>query len=110
MKLPNADRALIDIEKLRGYCLNMQHPRGRNKARLFAELLELTAGDYEILRDAILEAVLVAEAELGQQDEFGKRYVVDFSMTGPTKTVTVRSSWIVRKGEDFPRLTSCYIL
>jgi len=22
----------------------------------------------------------------------------------------VRSSWIIRNGEDFPRLTSCYVL
>ncbi len=29
MKLPNADRAVVEIEKLRDYCLNPVHPRGR---------------------------------------------------------------------------------
>lgn len=110
MKLPNAQRAFIDIEKLRSYCLSLQHPRGRNKARVFASLLGLTASDSEALRDAILEAVLTEETETGEQDAFGHRYIVDFQMAGPTRSITVRSAWIVRTGEDFPRLTSCYIL
>lgn len=32
MKLPNAENAFVDIEKLRGYCLNLSHPRGKHKA------------------------------------------------------------------------------
>ena len=35
MKLPNADRAVVEIEKLRDYCLSSSHPRGRHKARVF---------------------------------------------------------------------------
>ena len=38
MKLPNGDHALVDIRKLLEYCLNPQHPRGRNKARVFASV------------------------------------------------------------------------
>ncbi len=110
MKLLNAERAFIDNEKLHSYCLSLDHPRGRNKARIFASLLGLTADDFEVLRDALLEAVLTEEAETGEQDAFGRRYTVDFQMDGPTKKVTIRSAWIVRTGEDFPRLTSCYIL
>jgi hypothetical protein len=110
MKLSNAERAFIDIGKLHSYCLSSQHPRGRNKARVFASLLGLTASDAEVLRDAILKAVLTEEAETGEQDDFGQRYIVDFQMSGPTRSVTVRSAWIVRTGEDFPGLTRCYIL
>lgn len=36
MKLPNGDRAVISMGKLRGYCLNPEHPSGRHKARVFA--------------------------------------------------------------------------
>ena len=36
MKLPNGDRAVIDIAKLRDYCLSPDHLRGRHKARVFA--------------------------------------------------------------------------
>ena len=38
MRLPNGERAVIDIRKLQEYCLNSQHPRGRNKARVFASV------------------------------------------------------------------------
>ncbi len=31
MKLPNAERAVVDLAKLRHYCLNPTHPRGRHK-------------------------------------------------------------------------------
>lgn len=39
MIVPNADRAFVDDAKLLDYCLDPQHLRGRNKARLFDELL-----------------------------------------------------------------------
>ena len=45
-----------------------------------------------------------------EQDEYGQRYVVDFTMKREDKEAIVRSSWIVRRGEDTPRLTSCYVL
>jgi len=35
MKVPNADRAVVDIRKLRDYCLNLLHDEGKHKARLF---------------------------------------------------------------------------
>ena len=110
MKLPNAKQAFVDDEKLRNYCLNPSHSRGRNKARIFSALLGLTADQFAVLRDAILKAVLVEDARQGEGDSFGQRYIVDFQMTGPRKTVTVRTAWIVLRHEDFPRLTSCYIL
>jgi len=42
--------------------------------------------------------------------EYGQRYVVDFPMKRQDKEAVVRSSWIVRREEDYPRLTSCYVL
>jgi hypothetical protein len=39
MKLPNGDQAVVDIAKLRDYCLNKDHLRGRHKARVFAAVL-----------------------------------------------------------------------
>jgi hypothetical protein len=51
-----------------------------------------------------------AEATLTFSDRFGARYVVEFTVQGPTGSALVRSSWIVRSSEDFPRLTSCYVV
>ena len=50
MKLPNADQAIIDIAKLRDYCLNPQHPRGQHKARVFRSALGLDESNAEELR------------------------------------------------------------
>jgi hypothetical protein len=100
----------VEVVKVHDYCLNPNHPRGRHKARVFAAVLGLTAADTDLVRQALLEAVVREEASLGTADAYGQRYVVDFTMQGPSGTGVVRSSWIVRTGEDFPRLTSCYVL
>ncbi|MFI0608516.1 MAG: DUF6883 domain-containing protein [Anaerolineae bacterium] len=41
---------------------------------------------------------------------YGQRYVLVFEMVGLRGSAIVRSLWIVRTGEDIPRLTSCYVL
>jgi hypothetical protein len=110
MKLPNAARALVEIEKLRDYCLSASHPRGRHKARVFVTALRLTAEDAEELRDAILSAVISEDATPTDADMYGQRYIVDFTMTRQDRQADIRSSWIVRSREDYPRLTSCYVL
>ena len=109
MKLPNGKRAIIDARKLQEYCLNTDHPRGRNKARVFASV-GIRQAQAEELREAILAAAENSEARLGSATPHGQRYVVDFDLVRQGRAVTVRSTWIVRIGEDFPRLTSCYVL
>ena len=76
----------------------------------FVTALGITAEDAEELKQAILSAVIIEEAVPTERDEYGQRYVVDFSMSRQGKEAIVRSSWIVRSGEDYPRLTSCYVL
>ncbi|MGH9793847.1 MAG: DUF6883 domain-containing protein [Candidatus Acidiferrales bacterium] len=110
MKLPNPGRAVVDIEKLRSYCLNPQHLRGRHKARVFAAVLGIAADGAESLRRALLEAALQLEAIPSERDTHGQRYVLDFELEGPSGRGMIRSCWIVRAGEDFPRLTTCYVL
>ncbi len=110
MKLPNPECAVVDIDKLRNYCLNPEHRRGCHKARVFAASLGLTAADAQYLREALLAAARENDAVPAEHDEYGKRYVVDFMASGPSGQAMVRSSWIVRRDEDFPRMTSCFVL
>ena len=114
MKLPNAERAVIDIRKLRDYSLNPNHPEGKHKARVFLEKLEFTADDAERLRELILEAISKAEASEQRPSPHGRRFYVDFHVTRSETYVvtgaTVRTAWIIRNDEDFPRLTTCFIL
>ena len=110
MKIPNAENAVVDLAKLREYCLDPAHPRGKHKARAFAAVLGLTGDDAESLRDALLDAVRTSErAVRGEKDGFGQRYVLDFDYDGPSSSAVVRSAWIVRSDEDFPRFVSCFV-
>jgi hypothetical protein len=108
-KLPNAERAVVDIGKLRDYSLNQEHEVGKHKARVFKAALGITIDDAEWLREVILQVVLEEEAEEGPPSIFGRKYVVDVMVTYGEKSVPVRTAWIVEHGTDFPRLTSCYV-
>jgi hypothetical protein len=110
MRMPNADRAVVDFEKLSDYCLSMEHPRGRHKARVFAAALGITAEHAEEVRSLLLIAALRDDATATDADEYGQRYVIDFPMQGAAGEAVVRSAWIVRKDEDFPRFVSCYVV
>jgi hypothetical protein len=110
MKLPNAEHAEIDIRKLTDYCLNPDHPVGKHKARVFQSVLGLTAEDAALLRAALARAVLEEDATRGESDDYGQRFTVDFMMKTNDGEASVRSGWIIRTGEDFPRLTTCYVL
>ena len=97
-KLPNPENAVVETRKLRDYCLSPEHPRGRHKARVFASALGLTVDD------TVVEAA--EEALVAEEDQYGQRYMLDFEMS----SAVVRSGWMVRSGEDFPRFTSCWVL
>ena len=63
-----------------------------------------------MLTEALLSAAVYAEARPGIANPHGQRFIVDFDLARESRTVRVRSTWIVRIGEDLPRLTSCYLL
>ena len=109
MKLPNGERAILDRRKLEEYCLNPHHPRGRNKARVFASV-GIGQADSDVLREALLAAARNSEAVQAGLSAHAERYTVDFDLVLPVRTVKIRSTWIVRTGEDLPRLTSCFVL
>ena len=110
MKLPNAERAFVDVRKLRNYCLNAEHPRGQHKARVFKSALGWAIDQAEDVRRRLLEAVLREDASFLGADDYGQRYAVDFPVEVSGGRVAVRSLWIIRYGEDFPRFASCYVL
>ena len=109
-KLPNAENAIIEVTKLRDYCLSPQHPRGRHKARRFQDLLGLTTSDADWLKQKLLAGVAIEPAEKQETDSFGSRWRVDIPLTRQGKAVVVRTGWIIRTGDQNPRLITCWIL
>jgi hypothetical protein len=110
MTLPHAENAVVDIRKLRDYCLNSGHDEGKHKAILFAAALDMTAEDAEELREVLLQMVKTHDAQLGRRDVYGQRYTVDFLLRRQPKEAMIRSGWILEHGSDCPRLTTCYPL
>jgi len=110
MRLPNGDRADLGT-KIEDYVLNPRHWEGRHKARVFESVLGITLDNREVLRQAILSAVENSdEAEpLGNNGD-GDIYFLRLPLKTQPGRATVLTVWIVRNGEDFPRLVTCYIL
>lgn len=110
MRLPNGERADLGT-KLEAYVLNVGHPEGRHKARRFESTLGITAGNAEVLRQALLGAAARSDAaEMRGDNGFGDVFVLRFALTTQLGTATVLSVWVVLHAEDFPRLTTCYIV
>jgi hypothetical protein len=110
MKLPNAIHADLGT-KIEDYSLNPRHREGQHKARVFLSALGLSLEDAGVLRRAVLKAATSSDsAEPRGDNGFGEVFVLRFPMETAAGSATVLTAWIVRHEEDFPRLTTCYIL
>jgi len=110
LKLPNADRADLGT-KLEDYSLNLLHREGRHKARVFLSALGISLENADVLRRALLNAARGSDQVEPRGDNgFGQVFVLRFPMETASGSAVVLSVWIIRHGEDFPRLTNCYIL
>ena len=110
MKLPNGDRAIVDIMKLHDYCLNLLHPVGRHKARVFQATLGIGREDADALHMILLAVARDEDTLPAQEDEDGNRYGIEFPLNHGGRRALIRSIWIIRKIEDFLRLATCYVL
>ena len=110
MRVPQSDQAVLDIRKIADYRLNPSHPRGRHKARVFREALGLERSDASWLRGALLEAARSGEAIQVAEDAWGTQWCLDATIKRQGKSAVVRTIWIVRAGENVPRLVTCWVL
>jgi hypothetical protein len=108
--LPNGDRAFIDLRKLLDYSLCPSHPVGAHKARLFKEALGIESQDAECMAELLGWVAAHAIAADEREDPHGKRYSIDFALETGNRSAAIRSAWIIRSGEDFPRLTTVFVL
>ena len=82
---------------------------GKNKALVFKSAFGFTQKDAQFLKRNILKEISNSDAILDRVDEFGKRYIVDIKMRSLEGTNYIRTSWIIKEDEDFPRLITCYV-
>jgi hypothetical protein len=108
-KLINHANAYISLEKLTAYCLNEFHPHGKEKAIVFKTVLGIGINEASILKEAILKGLSENDSIAKGQDEYGKRFSVLMKVSIFQKEAIINTGWIFRSGEDYPRLTTCYI-
>jgi hypothetical protein len=75
-KLPQAQNAVIDPEKLRDYVLSPNHEHGQHKARVFRSALGIDRNNWEYLRDQVAAGVIEAEVSEVRTGRYGLRYSV----------------------------------
>lgn len=109
MKLPNHNKAIIDLRKIENYCLNPHHPVGKHKARMFKAFLGISQKDSKKLKTQILETLNYYDAEKSYEDKYGIRYFVSMKLNNEGKKATVVTVWIVREDSEIPHLVTCYV-
>lgn len=109
-RLVNAEKAVIDSNKVTSYALNSEHPVGGNKARVFESALGYNQSNAGGLIEKVQEGAQLYPAKLGAADKFGQRITIDMPITGPNgNTAIVRTGWIYDSGSSTPRMTTLYV-
>ena len=100
MQLPNQDQAHIDRRKLTDYLLNRDHPDAKGKSAFFCSRY---GADWQALRDD-LHAHATHPVTTAGETRHGTLYVIEQDL----QDAPVRSVWMIRTGESFPRLVTAY--
>ena len=102
---------IIDSRKLTEYALDIDNPKGADKAVIFERHLGFTKDNYHLLSNKIKSTVLDVEAILQKKDIHGQRYRVDLKIIGvqPGQQEIVRTAWIVELDSNVARLVTLYV-
>jgi hypothetical protein len=108
MRLPNADKAIAEREKIADYLLNEAHPDNGGKARFFLGL-GFDQNDWQLLAAALRKAAQNHPVSKTMASPHGTKYIVDCRIESPGgKAPMMRTVWIVDLGLDTPRLVTAY--
>ena len=108
MKIPAAERAVIEPAKIQNYLLSTSHPVGRFKAPFFASL-EYTSANWRRLDEDLRDLAISGDAELGKDSPYGQKYEIRGTLRGPSgKSAEVLTVWIVLFGGDVPQFVTAF--
>jgi len=88
-RIRNADRALIEAAKLRGYLLSRTHPVGRFKA-IFFRSLGYSVSQWRRLEADLHAHLLENETESHEDTPYGRKFTVRGTLEGRTASA---SNW-----------------
>ena len=97
MRLPGADRPVVNADKIREYLLSAAHPVGRFKAAFFGGL-GYSAAEWDVLAADLRGHAVENEASATEANEYGQKYEVRGRMLGPAgKTAFIVAVWIAQR-------------
>jgi len=106
--LPRHDEAVIPLEKFTNYSLNPE--KQPDKAIAFREALGYDSSNANRLIANIRHNLSDYPAVSKGHNGWGETFDCIMNLHGPNgKSANVLSSWIIRDGETFPRLTNAYV-
>jgi len=109
MRIPGGAEADLGT-KIEDYVLNPLHREGRHKARVFESVLGITLTNADLLRSALRNAAASSTLAVHRGNNgFGDVYSLTLPVATDKGAATVLSVWIIRQGERFPRLVTCFI-
>ena len=107
-RLPNAEEAVIDAEKLRSYVLSSAHPVGRFKAAFFRKL-GYSADNWEAFARGLREVILSQDITRVENTRYGQKFIIGGPLPAPTgETVQIVTVWVILRGEKVPRFVTAY--
>jgi hypothetical protein len=107
-RLPNAERAIIEADKLRGYVLSSAHPVGRFKAAFF-QRLGYSAENWEAFEWSLRELILSQDVAQVEESQYGQKFIVEGPFKGSSgETVQIVTVWVILEGESTPRFITAY--
>ncbi|HDR2708995.1 DUF6883 domain-containing protein [Enterobacter mori] len=108
--LLNAEHAVVDYRKLSTYSLDVNHPVGGHKARVFQSALGYNPTNSDVLAGRVREGILTGPAKILNADQYGQRMAVEMPILGINgETVIVRSGWIYETDAVVPRMTTILV-
>ncbi|MGZ5445983.1 MAG: DUF6883 domain-containing protein [Thermoanaerobaculia bacterium] len=108
MKIPGANKAMVDPAKVRDYLVSPEHPVGRFKAVFFASL-GYSRANWPALQAEFQRLALSDDAVAGVPSDFGQKFEVRATLDGPSgRRAAVVVVWIVLKGEQVPRFVTAF--
>jgi len=108
MRLPSADQAIVDPEKVQNYLLSRSHPVGIEKARVL-ESLGYRRPRWRRLQYDLFMAAQQDNAEEAEATAYGRKYRIRAILRGPHGgSMAFTTIWIILFNEGFPRFVTAY--
>ena len=107
-KLPHGSQAIISLRKLTEYLLSESHPVGGSKAAFFRSY-GFTEANVGLLENGL--RMIAREKSIVEvvSSAHGTKYVIDGRLETPLGgSATVRTIWIIDRGQEVPRFVTAY--